>query len=118
MSKLGEAHDAVPVILAGLGCVRRATTDSDRSRGDLARPCCTRCMEDDLRTWERIAMAKSRREKLLETIDGAWSELLASIDGLTDEEMHRSGVVGDWSVKDILAHVTTWESEALKHLPE
>lgn len=63
-------------------------------------------------------MAKSRREKLLETIDGAWSELLASVDGLTDEELHRSGVVGDWSVKDILAHVTTWETEALTHLPE
>jgi hypothetical protein len=26
-------------------------------------------------------------------------------------------VVGDWSVKDILAHVTTWEEEALKYLP-
>jgi hypothetical protein len=26
--------------------------------------------------------------------------------------------VGDWSVKDILAHVTTWEEEALKHLPQ
>ena len=26
-------------------------------------------------------------------------------------------VVDDWSVKDILAHVTTWEEEALKHLP-
>jgi DinB superfamily len=26
-------------------------------------------------------------------------------------------VTGDWSVKDILAHVTTWEGEALKHLP-
>ena len=63
-------------------------------------------------------MAKSRREKLLETIDGAWNDLVASIDGLTDEEMRRSGVVGEWSVKDILAHVTTWEGEALKHLPE
>jgi len=26
-------------------------------------------------------------------------------------------VTGDWSVKDILAHVTTWEGEALTHLP-
>jgi len=24
--------------------------------------------------------------------------------------------MGDWSVKDILAHVTTWEQEALKYL--
>jgi hypothetical protein len=25
--------------------------------------------------------------------------------------------MGDWSVKDIIAHVTSWEEEALKHLP-
>ena len=29
----------------------------------------------------------------------------------------QSGVTGDWSVCDILAHVTTWEQEALKYLP-
>jgi hypothetical protein len=27
------------------------------------------------------------------------------------------GVTGDWSVKDIIAHVTWWEEEALTHLP-
>jgi hypothetical protein len=31
--------------------------------------------------------------------------------------MMKSGVTGNWSVRDILAHVTTWEEEALKHLP-
>jgi hypothetical protein len=27
------------------------------------------------------------------------------------------GVTGDWSVRDIIAHVTWWEEEALRHLP-
>ena len=31
--------------------------------------------------------------------------------------MTEPGVTGNWSVKEILAHVTTWEEEALKHLP-
>ena len=31
--------------------------------------------------------------------------------------MMRPGVTGEWSVRDILAHVTTWEQESLKHLP-
>jgi hypothetical protein len=31
--------------------------------------------------------------------------------------MMKPGVTKDWSVRDILAHVTTWEQEALKHLP-
>ena len=63
-------------------------------------------------------MAKSGREKLLETIEQRWGDLLGSVEGLSDEEMLEPGVVGDWSVKDILAHVTTWELEARKHLPE
>src|SRR3989442_14226078 len=29
----------------------------------------------------------------------------------------KPGVTGDWSVRDILAHVSTWEEEALRHLP-
>ena len=32
--------------------------------------------------------------------------------------MKNPGVVGDWSVRDVLAHVTTWEEEALKALPK
>jgi hypothetical protein len=67
---------------------------------------------------KRGHMAKSGREKLLETIGMRWDELLVSVEGLTDDAMLETGVVGDWSVKDILAHVTTWEREALKHLPE
>ena len=31
--------------------------------------------------------------------------------------MMAPGVAGDWSVKDTLAHVATWEEEALKYLP-
>jgi hypothetical protein len=31
--------------------------------------------------------------------------------------MEESGVSDGWSIKDILAHVTTWEEESLEHLP-
>lgn len=31
--------------------------------------------------------------------------------------MVEPGVTGAWSVRDILAHVTTWEEEVLKYLP-
>jgi hypothetical protein len=31
--------------------------------------------------------------------------------------MTAPGVVGAWSIKDIIAHVTVWEEEALTHLP-
>jgi len=35
----------------------------------------------------------------------------------TAAELLEPGVTGAWSVRDIIAHVTTWEEEALKHLP-
>jgi hypothetical protein len=37
--------------------------------------------------------------------------------GLSASQLLEPGVAGAWSVRDILAHVTTWEEEALKHLP-
>ena len=57
------------------------------------------------------------REQLLAKLDKAWAGLKESYEGLLDSQMTEPGVVGDWSVKDILAHVTTWDEEALKYLP-
>jgi hypothetical protein len=57
------------------------------------------------------------RSQLLKRLDKAWQVLLASYAGLTDPDMLQPGVTGDWSVKDIIAHVTWWEEEALTHLP-
>jgi uncharacterized protein (TIGR03083 family) len=57
------------------------------------------------------------KQQLLGKIDKAWLALKDSWAGLDDTQLTQPGVTGDWSVKDILAHVTTWEEEALKHLP-
>jgi len=57
------------------------------------------------------------RQQLLQKLDKAWTELTESYAGLSDGQLTEPGVMGDWSVKDILAHVTWWEEEALKHLP-
>ncbi|MFN8467606.1 MAG: ClbS/DfsB family four-helix bundle protein [Caldilineaceae bacterium] len=58
-----------------------------------------------------------RKEQLVEKLERAWDELKQSYAGLPEGQMVEPGLVGDWSVKDVLAHVTTWEEEALKHLP-
>jgi hypothetical protein len=57
------------------------------------------------------------KQQLLSKIDTAWSAFQESYAGLSDAQLTQPGVTGDWSVKDILAHVTAWEEEALKHLP-
>jgi hypothetical protein len=55
--------------------------------------------------------------QLLKKLDKAWMEIKESYAGLSDSQLTEPGVTGNWSVKDILAHVTTWEEEALKYLP-
>jgi hypothetical protein len=57
------------------------------------------------------------RQQLLDRIDHAWSALQQSYAGLSDAQLIIPGVTGDWSVKDLLAHITIWEEEALKYLP-
>lgn len=57
------------------------------------------------------------KAQLLERLDVAWDALQASYAGLSDAELMEPGVTGTWSVKDIIAHVTLWEEEALTHLP-
>ena len=57
------------------------------------------------------------RQQLLNKLDKAWAEIKESYAGLSDAQLAEPGVAGDWSVKDILAHVTTWEEETLAYLP-
>jgi hypothetical protein len=57
------------------------------------------------------------RSQLLKRLDKAWEGLKVSYADLSEAELMRSGVTGNWSVRDVIAHVTTWEEEALKHLP-
>jgi hypothetical protein len=56
-------------------------------------------------------------EELLRRLDKAWQDFQESHQGLSDEDLMEPGVTGSWSVRDIIAHVTTWEEEALKYLP-
>jgi hypothetical protein len=57
------------------------------------------------------------RQQLLKQLDKAWTAFKESYAGLSDTQLMEPGVTGHWSVKDIIAHVTWWEEEALKHLP-
>ena len=54
------------------------------------------------------------RRRLLKCLDNAWEAFNESYAGLSDAQLMTPGVTGAWSVRDILAHLTTWEKEALK----
>jgi hypothetical protein len=57
------------------------------------------------------------REQLLNRLDTAWAAFQASYTGLSSAQLAEPGVVEHWSVKDLIAHVSWWEEEALQHLP-
>lgn len=43
-------------------------------------------------------------------------QFLDVIEGLTEEELSSLEVAGQWSIKDILAHISHWEAELVKLL--
>jgi hypothetical protein len=55
-------------------------------------------------------------QRLLDRLEAVWAALTESYAGVPESTLVEPGVVDDWSVKDVLAHVTTWE-EAPRHLP-
>jgi hypothetical protein len=45
--------------------------------------------------------------------ESAWTELLALLESLTPEQAERAGYYPEgWSVKDLMAHIASWQAEA------
>src|SRR5215207_11332035 len=45
------------------------------------------------------------------------AELLAAISGLDEAALDRKGTVGNWSIKNVLAHIAAWEAWVVEALP-
>jgi len=52
------------------------------------------------------------REEVLARVEGARQAFLAAVDGLTEAQMTKPAV-GEWSVKDLLCHIASYEEIAL-----
>jgi hypothetical protein len=57
-----------------------------------------------------------KKEELVEALENERENFLDAIDGLSDEDLEEPGVMQDWSIKDLLAHLTLWEAELIKLL--
>ncbi len=55
-------------------------------------------------------------ERLLTELDAVRERLLVAIESLPDEALGQPGVVGEWSVGDVLVNLTVWESEVVTAL--
>ena len=56
------------------------------------------------------------KKELLAALEDSHERILEAIEGLSPEAMIEPGVVGEWSVKDVLAHLSRWEAEVIKLL--
>jgi hypothetical protein len=56
------------------------------------------------------------KEAILKALEVGREDFLDAIEGLSEESLQQPGVVGAWSIKDILVHLTRWEAELVKLL--
>lgn len=47
-----------------------------------------------------------------ERVDASWRALRDAVAGVPDERLLEPRAIGDWSVKDVLAHVAFWDDPA------
>ena len=56
------------------------------------------------------------RDEILDELDRVREELLVALEPLPDEALLQPGVMGEWTMADILAHLVAWESEMVTAL--
>lgn len=74
-------------------------------------------MENGLAGERPMTREQARLAAMLDKIDTAWTDFHASYAGLSDDELLIPGVTGDWSIRDLIAHVTWWDEEAITYQP-
>jgi uncharacterized protein (TIGR03083 family) len=56
------------------------------------------------------------KKQLLDELLSSRAQLLDSIDGLTPGQLTAPGAVEEWSVRDLLQHLSLWEAELVRFL--
>lgn len=57
-----------------------------------------------------------KKQDLLEKVRQGYEDFLGSIEGLGPEALLEPGANEDWSVKDIIAHISFWKAELIQVL--
>jgi hypothetical protein len=63
-----------------------------------------------------MAITAERRERILKDVAESWQALLETVDALGEPDLLAPGMIGEWSVKDVLGHITTWDRVAIERI--
>ncbi len=58
------------------------------------------------------------KEKLIEEIQSERLHLERTLEKISRQQMVAPGVMDDWTVKDLLAHITVWELRMIRWLEQ
>lgn len=56
------------------------------------------------------------KKELLEALESGREKFLDALEGIPEDAWELPGVAGEWSLKDLLAHLSRWEAEMIKLL--
>ena len=56
------------------------------------------------------------KDELIDCLEDEREKFLDAIEGLSSEALHEPFASGEWSIKDIVAHLCAWEAELVKLL--
>ena len=59
---------------------------------------------------------ESKKIRVIAALEAAWRDFRRSVEQLPPHRLETPGVCGKWSVKDLLGHVTSWETRAIASL--
>jgi hypothetical protein len=64
----------------------------------------------------RMSSTRDARGQARSSLDGARRALLEQLQGLSEETLSNDIVFGDWTIKDLLAHIAFWDRWELKQM--
>jgi hypothetical protein len=61
---------------------------------------------------ERPNPTPAGKQEALRRVGESWTDLMAAFAGIPPERVNDAGVTGDWSIKDLVAHIAFWDGQA------
>jgi hypothetical protein len=58
----------------------------------------------------------TNKKELLDRIQAGYQQFNGLLTNLSQDQMTQKGVIGEWSVKDLLTHLTAWELYAIMRI--
>jgi|SRR6185312_3523863 len=60
-----------------------------------------------------MTLTQEDRLEILQDVARTWLDLLKAVRQLNDAQIQAPGTVGDWSVKDVMGHISFWEQHLI-----